>query len=384
MAMEGIKKVTSALGSAGSKLAAPDQGTAGEIAAKQGQIDEYKNSLQTPASEPKPQGSSSKDKINPGGKYGDRGKEKRIDVKDMMKPLGVPSYQDGVDSVPNDGLAMLHEGEKVVSEKDNPDSHKASKRVKGAMGGEGKKKLGAKKGSKKTVHKVTVHKAANGGVVLEHHLGEGKSEMHAHPDFDSASESMKPMFQSPEPATAPGSAEGGPSGNPQQASPSSFAEGGLVKKSGTADVHKGEVVLPHPDNKEAWRTLPNRLKGAGQAVRALAENVSNPSQANQNFRTPPKQKTPSAPDKDYSAYGAYDMRSKPSSFADGGLVEKSGKAKVHAGEKIISPKKPVRNPDITIGGGAVAPKQMPPKMKQDMKDYDDTQMTREDAQPRSI
>ena len=38
----------------------------------------------------------------------------------------------------------------------------------------------------------------------------------------------------------------------------------------------------------------------------------------------------------------------PSSFADGGIVQKGGMAQVHAGEKVIPA--PVKNPDIYLGG----------------------------------
>ena len=235
-----ISKVASALGSAGSKIVSPADDQTRGLAAKQGQIDEYTNSLTKPASEPRPRPSPvmGVDKLRPGSKYGDRGQEKRIDVKNMIKPLGVPSYEDGVDSVPNDGLAMLHKGEQVIPAKKNPDSGKAEKRVSGAMGGKKSPKLSAKKGSKKQVHKITVHKSANGGVVLEHHLEDSKSEMHHHPNFDSAAASMKDNFEPPAQEPAPSEA------NSQMASPSSFEDGGTVEKSGMAMVHAGETVIP--------------------------------------------------------------------------------------------------------------------------------------------
>jgi|SRR6266850_1540693 len=233
MASDKVSKVASALGSAGraTGVQAPED-QAQDLAVKQANIDEYQSSMQTPASEPKPAAKSPKDRV--GSKpYGSRPGEQRIDVSGMTKKL--PSYEDGVESVPEDGPAMLHEGEKVVPEVQNPDSEaKPETRMKGAMGG--KKKLAAKKGSKKKSHKITVHKSANGGVVLEHHFDGGKSEMHHHPDFNSAAESMAPHFD------VPGSSEGGP--GTQMASPSSFEDGGVVEKSGQAQVHEGEVVVP--------------------------------------------------------------------------------------------------------------------------------------------
>ena len=62
------------------------------------------------------------DRVHPAGRYGDNPGEKRYDVSDMVKPLAgqpIPSYKDGVDSVPETGPAILHKGEKVVPAKDN-------------------------------------------------------------------------------------------------------------------------------------------------------------------------------------------------------------------------------------------------------------------------
>jgi hypothetical protein len=204
-----VGKVASALGSS--------SGDTGALANKANMIDEYKNSLVTPSSQPKaapkPLGDTPPvDKV--GQKpYGKQGKgEKKIDTEKMRKPLGaMPSYKDGVDSVPEDGPAMLHEGEKVVPEAENADSQK---RVKSALGGDKPKQLKAKKGSKKQVHKITVHRAANGGVVLEHHMGDGsKNEMHHHPDFDGAVNHMREHFQDSQSASEQGQSDGneGPS-----------------------------------------------------------------------------------------------------------------------------------------------------------------------------
>jgi len=276
-----VSKVASALGSAGSKLVQPQSDEAAGIAAKNQMIDEYKNATMSPASTPKASGTPGMstspfkmDKVNPSARYGSRKGEKRIDTKTMTKPLGVPSYEDGVDSVPNDGLAMLHEGEKVVPANKNPDSHKAETRVKGAMGSGSTKKLAAHKGTKKTVHSITVHKSKSGGVILEHHINADKKEMQHHPDFDSAAKHMKKHFQDeasgsdagqsegnegPSMATPPSAPQSSPNPqenlpNPSMASPSSFEDGGVVKKSGQAQVHKGEVVVP---KSQAHKVLQN-------------------------------------------------------------------------------------------------------------------------------
>jgi hypothetical protein len=57
------------------------------------------------------------DKIKKHAKYGDRPGEKRINVSDMVKPLG--SFERGTDYVPKTGDYKLHEGEKVTPAKDN-------------------------------------------------------------------------------------------------------------------------------------------------------------------------------------------------------------------------------------------------------------------------
>lgn len=64
------------------------------------------------------------DKVNPKGAYGNKPGEKRIDTKEMTKPLG--SFKKGGD-VPKTGVYKLHEGEHVVP------AHKTEK-LKAAMG----------------------------------------------------------------------------------------------------------------------------------------------------------------------------------------------------------------------------------------------------------
>jgi hypothetical protein len=254
-----ISKVASALGSAGKKLGvAADDSSAAGISAKNANIEEYK-SIQTPASEPKPvqaRRPSSWEKVGQ-GEYGSRKGEKRIDVTGMTKPL--PSYKDGVDAVPEDGPAMLHKGEKIVPKKDNPDAPKAEKRVDSAMGGKKKtSKLGAKKGSKKTVHHVTVHKSATGGVVLQHEYEDGKTDTHYHPDWQSAVASMQPHFNDQAGGATPDAGQ-------QMASPSSFEDGGVVEKSGMAMVHKGEKVIPAKPDAGYGKTYTQDITGTGPA-----------------------------------------------------------------------------------------------------------------------
>lgn len=64
------------------------------------------------------------DKVNPTGAYGDRPGEKRIDVKDMVKPLG--QMKKG-GTVPKTGPYIMHKDEKVLT----PNQHSS---LKNAMG----------------------------------------------------------------------------------------------------------------------------------------------------------------------------------------------------------------------------------------------------------
>jgi len=91
----------------------------GALAAKQQMIDEYKaetSPAPTPApSQPVRSGPSPMvDRTNPKAQYGDRGKEKRIDVKDMVKPLG--SYKKG-GKLKRTGIFKGHKGERVLNVK---------------------------------------------------------------------------------------------------------------------------------------------------------------------------------------------------------------------------------------------------------------------------
>jgi hypothetical protein len=95
--------------------AAPEaQNTAEGIGEKAKAMREYNESVQSngsPAPAPaQPTRVYPQDRINPRAKYGDRGKEKRIDVTDMVKPLG--SFKKG-GKVKKTGIYKLHKGEKV-------------------------------------------------------------------------------------------------------------------------------------------------------------------------------------------------------------------------------------------------------------------------------
>jgi hypothetical protein len=66
-------------------------------------------------------------KVNPKAKYGDRGAEKRIDVTNMVKKLGVSSYKKG-GKIPGKGPVpiLAHGGERVLNVKQTKKYDKGS------------------------------------------------------------------------------------------------------------------------------------------------------------------------------------------------------------------------------------------------------------------
>jgi len=257
---DGLSRVANALGRMSGGAVKPQSGTASDLDVKSANIDQYRKmygggatlpDITRPATGTRPLPAA--DRINPKARYGDRPGEKRIDTTEMTKPL--PSYEEGTDDVPEDGPAMLHKGEAVLNKDDAKDMResKGVKRVSKTLGGakpkDKKEKLSAKKGVTKKAHKIVARKAAGGGVVLEHHYDSGKPELHFHPDAESAADQMK-EHMSDEAGEEAGAPQGVP-GGAGMAQPSSFKDGGKVKKSGMAMVHKGEEVIsakkPSPD-----------------------------------------------------------------------------------------------------------------------------------------
>lgn len=141
---------------------APTSGEAAGIKAKKDNVNEYMKAVGDPKPEapaaPAPQ--SNADKLHPTSKFGDRPGEKRLDVEHM-------SFKKGTTSVPKTGMALVHEGEAVVPEEENPMSQKTwADAVKSG-----------KKPKKELAHMVvTPHK--NGSHTVMHH--------HTHPDHHPA------------------------------------------------------------------------------------------------------------------------------------------------------------------------------------------------------
>jgi hypothetical protein len=176
------------------------------IKARQSNVDEYKAAYpDKPAPAPKP---ATMPMNKPTGKrYGDKPGEKRINVSDMIKPLG--SYKDGTNYVPKTGHYKLHEGEAVVPKKDNP----MKKDMYGMVTGDDKP-------PKKIKHIVT-RKTHSGSYIHEHHhhapehhpmeehTSADAKAMAAHMSENAGGDSMTPTPPPAGPAGMPQGADGG-------------------------------------------------------------------------------------------------------------------------------------------------------------------------------
>lgn len=149
------------------------------IRAKQANISEYnKATAPQPAPATAPPVSSPKDKVNPDAKYGSRAGEQRIDVSNMVKPLG--SFKHGTNYVPKTGPYILHEGEKVTSKEKNMASKDVYQGAAESLGGHEP----AKKPKKEIKH-INVRKGHGGkGYIAEHH--------HTHPEHHPMEEHVLP------------------------------------------------------------------------------------------------------------------------------------------------------------------------------------------------
>ena len=111
-----------------------------------------------------------KDKINTTARYGDRGREQRIDTSKMTPALG--SFAKGTSHVPKTGIYKLHEGEAVIPKEKNP-MHHMMEHLKSELGTPADKVP-----AKKLKHIVT--RKAGEGHVHEHH--------YTHPDHHAPTE----------------------------------------------------------------------------------------------------------------------------------------------------------------------------------------------------
>ena len=171
--------------------------------------------LGSPAPPDKPAAAAAAgEKMNSGARYGDRPGEKRIDVKDMVKPLGVPVYDKGgkvKKANLKDGkhqVAILKEGERVLTEKQNKKYEKKGEKVMATP----YDMVSAPKKAPKVVHHHEYSKTHNGKHVVthKHHDPSHKDETHMFDKFSDAAEHMNANPPQPEPeAPAAAPAAGG-------------------------------------------------------------------------------------------------------------------------------------------------------------------------------
>lgn len=143
-----------------------------ELAGKSDMLRQAKTALSdntsaAPSPAPAPKASSA-DRISPKAKYGDKSREKRMDVREAMKPLG--SFKQGTSHVPQTGMYKLHEGEAVIPKEANTMDAKT------AMAGITGKAKPAKK-----IHKIVTHKTDDGKLIhthLHHHPQHHPDETH--------------------------------------------------------------------------------------------------------------------------------------------------------------------------------------------------------------
>lgn len=113
-------------------------------------------------------------KTDSGKRYGDKPGEKRIDVKDALKPLG--SFKHGTDYVPKTGIYKLHEGEAVKTKDEN--TMNAATAMEGITG---------KPKAPKKIHKIITQKTDDGKMIHTHQ----HHHAHQHPDETHVSNDLK-------------------------------------------------------------------------------------------------------------------------------------------------------------------------------------------------
>jgi hypothetical protein len=151
------------------------------------------------------------DRIAPKARYGDRPGEKRIDTKEMSKPLG--SFKKGTSHVPKTGVYKLHEGEAVIPKDKNMDSMKD--KMMDSLGGDKK--------PKKEIKEMVHSKSHNGHhiVVHKHHRPEHHpDETHTLEDMAALHQHMDQHAGEPNEGEGPESAPQGGSAAPMTAAPS--------------------------------------------------------------------------------------------------------------------------------------------------------------------
>jgi hypothetical protein len=184
MASGVLDKVVSAANTIAKPIATVPNSEAEGLKAKKQNIDDYNKSVSGEPEPLKAQGpASNEDKINPNAKFGDRGNEKRIDTRDMTKPLG--SFAKGTTKVPKTQVAVVHKGEAIIPAKENPMNKGGMDAVMG---------LAKDKAPKKEIKEMVHSKSHNGKHVVVHkhhnsahhpdetHVMNDMAELHQHMD----------------------------------------------------------------------------------------------------------------------------------------------------------------------------------------------------------
>lgn len=146
-----------------------------ELAAKADMMSQARKALNDPNSAPDTPAAKPAPKTDSGKRYGDKPGEKRIDVKDALKPLG--SFKHGTDYVPKTGNYTLHEGEAVKTKEENVMDAKTA--MEGITGK-------APKAPKK-IHKIITQKTDDGKMIHTHQ----HHHAHQHPDETHVSNDLK-------------------------------------------------------------------------------------------------------------------------------------------------------------------------------------------------
>jgi hypothetical protein len=151
-----------------SKIKAGNDETEGlgrELAAKADMVAQGRKAISGDTSAPAAPAPKAAPVVDSGKRYGDKKGEKRIDVKDALKPLG--SYKHGTDYVPKTGIYKLHEGEAVKTKDENTmDARTAMEGITG------------KAKAPKKIHEIVTKKSDDGKMIHTHR----HHHPHQHPD----------------------------------------------------------------------------------------------------------------------------------------------------------------------------------------------------------
>lgn len=186
------------------------------MAEKQRNINALKEPMPAPAKQ------SKTPPMNPKAKYGDKSGEKRMDVNQMLKPLG--SFKKGTDRVSKTGIYHVHAGEQVLNKDDAEDMRSGKDRGAAVLSGADKP---AMQGSEPD--EMHIQKMDDGSFHIKHSAKEGESKQFTARNKKHLVRHIRNTFGQP--------------GEPQ-----SYEDGGIVQKTGPAMLHKNEAVVPNsPD-----------------------------------------------------------------------------------------------------------------------------------------